>query len=83
MAKTKQSGTPLGKAVEPITLDVLESPTVVKYKLVLMELKTGAFKIFEDAISEQMKYGWKCQGGIDVKTTSVSGWFLTQAMIRE
>jgi len=59
------------------------SPTVIKYKLVSMQVKTDSFRIFEDEISEQIKFGWKPQGGIDVKSISVSGWLLTQAMIKE
>ena len=81
MAKTKQSGASLGEATKPITL---EPPVVLKYKVLTVESKLAdGIKILEDSVSEWMAKGWKPQGGIDVKSTSVSGWLFTQAMIRE
>ena len=61
----------------------LAPPVVEIYKLVKMELKIESFNLFEEEISKLMASGWKPQGGIDVKTTSTSGWLLTQAMVKE
>jgi hypothetical protein len=69
--------------VAPTIEPIVDPPIVQKYKLVKMEATLKGFNIFEDEISKWIALGWKVQGGIDVKTLSVNGWLLTQAMIKE
>lgn len=58
-------------------------PVLETYKLVSVEAITGAFHYFEDEVNKMIKLGWKPIGGIDVKSISVKGWLLTQAMVKE
>jgi len=66
-------------AIEEKPIDVELS----KYKVVSMETKIDSFYLFENTISDLIKEGWIPLGGIDVKSISVAGWLLTQAMIKE
>lgn len=77
MAKSKKTEVP--------TLEtIIVPPTVnIKYILVTVEAGLNGKHYFEEAVSKRMLEGWKPQGGVDVKTISVSGWLFTQAMTKE
>lgn len=71
------------KKVNVEATDILPPTVDIKYILVTVETNLAGKHFFEEAVSKKMVEGWKPQGGIDVKTLSVSGWMFTQAMIKE
>lgn len=80
MARSKK----VSAEIAPVAPVEILPPTVdIKYILVTVETNLAGKHYLEEAVSKKMVEGWKPQGGIDVKSTSVNGWLFSQAMIKE
>ncbi len=80
MVKIKKS---IEQSPTGVEVNISQPPIVEKYKLVNVETTVKSFDIFENEVNQMIALGWKPQGGIDVSSTSINGWLLTQAMVKE